>query len=70
MVNFRFTGLDLKTIVRKMFNSLMFLDHFHIISSMANPPPKKKKLSEPNPLHPRVRNVNKLPRTVRNLPET
>ena len=36
-----FKGSNLKTFLRMVINSLMFLDHFHIISSLANQ--KKKK---------------------------
>merc|ERR1712175_44314 len=35
-VNVSFNGYDLKTFLSKIINSLMFLDHSHIISSLAN----------------------------------
>ena len=36
LVNLSFNGSDLKTFLRKIINSLMFLDHSHIISSLEN----------------------------------
>ena len=45
-VKLSFNGSDLKTFLRKIINSLMFLDHSHIISSLANQ--KKKKISKVN----------------------
>merc|ERR1712212_1162306 len=36
-VNVSFNGSDLKTFLSKIINSLMFLDHSHIISSLAKP---------------------------------
>ena len=44
-VKLSFNGSDLKTFLRKIINSLMFLDHSHIISSLAN---QKKKYSKAN----------------------
>ena len=66
-VNVSFNGSDLKTFLSKIINSLMFLDHSHIISSLANQKKKEKKIRNliVLKLPGRVRKVKKLPRRVR-----
>ena len=75
-VKLSFNGSDLKAFLRKIINSLMFLDHSHIISSLENQnfffffrnlivlklPRRFRKVKK---LPRRVRNVKKLPRRVR-----
>ena len=66
LVNLSFNGSDLKTFLRKIINSLMFLDHSHIISSLANQKKKFRNLIAPK-LPCRARKVKILPRRVRNV---
>ena len=76
-VKLSFNGSDLKAFLRKIINRLMFLDHSHIISSLANRislffrnsivlklPRRVRKVKK---LLRRIRNVKKHPRRVRNV---